>query len=850
VKKLIPLFCLLLLIVGVSINATSDASDRIAKALDFRSGHLPGHHCNLCGGYYAQPSAIANTPNPPPYNTTAITITATGPVIFRANGTSVMEDNIVVTQPGRLIHADKAIIYRDKRSGKITDIQLIGHVRIQENNKLLVGKKANYNIAKNTLSLDDALYHLKGMHEMTTVTTSFDAWGTAKSIQRQGDGTIDLQDGQYTTCPPKNPSWILSAKELKLDHAKGEGYAKDAVLRFKKVPILYVPYYSFPLNAKRKSGFLAPTMGYATQDGFYVGEPYYLNLAPNYDLLLTPQWYSDRGLQLSSTFRYLTRQSDGFFYLNFLPNDQKFGRFQRNALNIFSGNTSPTLQPYLSELSTKSNRRLFLNVENHVEFNDYWSGKFYARYLSDPYYPKDFQSQYLSQTTNQLPSFAKLNYARNHWEDTFLIQTYQTLHPLNQFGTPAQNQYSRLPELDFHAAYPQLIKNIDFDFSGQAVKFIYHSDFAPYTYQLPVGNRIHLRPSFSHSFTWPSAYVTPQLTADSTAYFSRLATANANMTRPEYNADRTLPIFDIDSGLYFDRTTHFGHGDYIQTLEPRIFYLYTPYKNQNSLPNFDTQLLPFSISDLYSLNSFSGFDRMQNANQVTLGLTSHLLRASNADDILSAQLGMIDYFAKQRVCLTQGCQPVSQSTSPIAGALTWNPNLLWSINSQMAWSTELDQINNAQAGVEYHLSQKHIIILNYQFTHGNPNTPVDAFSSTNTSLITAGLLWPITGRWDLFGYTYYNLTNNRPQNEYAGLTYSTCCWSTRFVISNDYNGVSQINGSPSFQNQYAKTYYVEFLLKGMGSAGNRRAEDMLTSTLPGFEDAFTSKGHYRLNQTM
>lgn len=827
-------------------SAFSDST--IAEALGW---HASPDKSNLCGGYYTEPESISSVPNPPDYQTVPVTVTAKGPVIFRTNGTSVLQKEVEIKQPGRLIRADKAVIYHDKQTGKVTDIKLSGNVHVQEAGKLLIGKKADYNVAKNTLEFNNAIYHLTGKHQMLQVTTPFDAWGTADSMTRDNQGTITLNHAQYTTCSPTHPSWMLDAKSLELNRVKEEGYARNVVIRFKKVPIFYTPYYSFPLSTQRESGFLPPSMGYATQHGFYVTEPYYWNIAPNYDLLVSPTWYALRGVQLNNYFRYLTPDSDGFLYASILPNDRRFSQFKQNTLNNFANNTSTTVTPYLSELSKSSNDRGFFDFENHMQFNKAWSAKVYARYLTDPYYAEDFQTEYLFHNADQIPSFAELNFQGSHWQDRFLIQRYQTLHPIDQYATPAQNQYTRLPELDFSAAYPRFLPDTDFNLSAQAVKFDYHSVFAPLTYQVPVGDRLHLEPSISTPLNWSAFYFTPQIAADSTSYYTGLPTTGPGLARANDEDNRTLPIFDIDSGLYFDRLANISGRNYMETVQPRVFYLYTPYENQSNYPNFDTQLLPFSTTNLYSTNQFTGFDRLQNADQLTVGLSSNLLRTADASDVLSAQLGVINYFEPQKVCLVSGCVPNTGSASPIAGALTWNPNPLWSVNSQIAWDTVLKQINNSQFGVQYHFNTQHVIVLNYQFTHGNPDTPFDAFGySTNTSLITAGLVWPLTFRWHFFGYSYYDLTHRRPQNQYVGLSYNTCCWALRFILSDDYNGITQINGNQTTQNQFSSTYYVEFLLKGLGSAGNRSAENMLMSTLPGFQDAFSNRGHYGYNQSV
>ncbi|PIZ04334.1 MAG: LPS-assembly protein LptD [Gammaproteobacteria bacterium CG_4_10_14_0_8_um_filter_38_16] len=822
-----------------------DDQKTIADALGWHASKNPSRQCQLCGGYYIEPRSIAAVPNPPNPKSVPATITAKGPVVFRANGVSVLRDDVVITQPGRIVHADRALIYHNQKTGKISHIHLMGHVKVEEDGKLLVGHDAEYNISKNTFTINHVAYHLVGEHLQISNAAKFNAWGTAKKIHRTNNGVIDLTNATYSTCPPIDPSWIISAKTMRLDHASGEGYAKNAVVRFKGVPILYTPYYSFPLNDDRKSGILPPSGGYATGHGFYFSVPYYWNIAPNYDAIITPQWYSDRGVQLNTFFRYLTSVSDGFFYTSILPDDNEFLSFKRNTLNNYRNNTSTDAAPYISQLNSDHRYRGFFDFENHVEFNQFWSGKFYARYVTDPYFAEDFQSEYLGQNTNQVPSLMELDYQGTHWDDTFLVQSYQTLHPIDQILSPAQNQYTRLPEINFNAAYPDALPHVNFNLSGQAVNFDYNSAFTPLTYQMPIGGRLHIQPSISRPFTTPSLFLTPKITTDITSYFARLPANNAVTPRPSFDKTRTLPIFDIDSGLYFDRIAHFGGKNYIQTLEPRLFYLYTPYLNQNSYPNFDTQLLPFSIVNLYSLNQFTGFDRVQNANQLSIGLTSNMLRASDASDVLNAQLGFIDYFTDPRVCLAQGCNPKTGSISPITGSLTWSPNALWAINSQAAWDTTSHQINNAQLNTEYRMDERHIIVLGYQFAHSNSDTPFDAFGfSTNSSLITAGLVWPVTLHWHFFGYTYYDLTHHRPQNQYVGLSYGTCCWAVRAIIADNFIGATSENSGTTYQNQYSSAYYVEFLLKGLGSAGNRRAEDMLTSTLPGFSDLFSNRGHY------
>ncbi len=829
-----------------AVNSVSNYSHaEIANLLGWKTGVPPKNvPCNLCGGYYLQPNFIVDVPNPPPFKKVPAQVTSQGPVVFSTNGDSILQGNVRITQPGRLVRADKAIIHRDPATGKVITITLIGHVRVEEYGKLLVGQMAIFNLLTGRLIVEQAVYHLAGKHHLKTKMEIFDAWGMAENIDHQSDGIMDMTGATYTTCSPLDPSWVMSAKEINLNKITEKGYAKDVTLRFKGVPILWAPYYSFPLSNARKTGFLSPSIGYSAVDGASIAEPYYWNMAPNYDFLFTPQWYSERGALLHGYFRYLTPNSDGIFYTSFIPYDQGFTQYRNNTLNSSTA-APPGSAPYLASLQNYSSTRGYIDFENDKTFNQYWNSKLYLRYVTDPYFPNDFSSPFLSQNTNQVPSFGQLNYLGDHWNSTLLVQSYQTLHPLTQITTPAQNQYTRLPEFDVSGTYPQFASGFNAAVSAQAVNFDYNSSYYPYTYQRPIGQRFHILPSISRPFDFADGYVTPKLYADSTTYESGLSTVNPGMPRQELDINRTLPIFDIDSGLYFDRDMTFGGGKYIQTLEPRIFYLYTPYLDQDEYPNFDTQSLPFSFMNLYTINQFTGFDRLQNANQLSLGLTTRVLRKDDSGNLLTGQFGFIDYFETPQVCLLPGCQNTPQSISPITGALTYNPNDTWSVNSSIAWDTTLKEINNAEAGVQYQFDNKEIAVLNYTFAHANADTPFNTLGlTTNSSLLTAGFLWPVTHRWNLFLYDYYNLEAGHTESEYGGVSYNTCCWSMRFVVQNAYTGTTLVNNGAANQNTYNTTYYIELLLIGLGSGGNQSAESLLTGTLPGFEDAFSKHSQY------
>lgn len=824
----------------------------IAHLLGWRTG-IPNNpkQETVCGGYYEEPNFITAVENPPSYKNTPVQITSQGSVFFQKNGDSVLQNNVRISQPGRLIRADKAIIHRDAKTGKIISIDLIGNVRVMEHGKFIASKSATFDTHHNKITMHDVVYRIAGIHSKRTESEPFDAWGTAQVASRESHHILDLRHASYTTCAPDNPAWHIVAKHIHLDKQKQKGYAKNATLYFRHIPVFWSPYYSFKLNRERKSGFLSPTLGYATKHGFYFTLPYYWNMAPNYDFLFTPEYYSLRGVLMYGKFRYISERSHGHLYASMISHDRQFSQFRTNTLNSFSGVAlSNNLSPYISDLKNHGSTRGNIDFKNVAQWNTKWSSQLYLRYVTDPYFGSDFESPYLNQNINQLPSFGQLNYLGDHWQASFLAQTYQTLHLLSQFLEPAQNQYTRLPEVNLYGTYPQLLSGFNLDLSFQAVNFDYKSAYYPFTYQRPIGQRVHIRPSISHPFNGAAGYVTPKLSADSTQYFSQLPTT-PGVARVTQNINRTLPIFDMDSGLYFDRKLSIGHHSFIQTLEPRFFYLYTPYLNQDAYPNFDTQILPFSFTDLYSLNRFAGFDRLQNANQLSMGLTSRILRQNDSSDFLTAQLGLIDYFDQPHVCLLPGCQNTVEHISPVVGALTFDPNPIWSMTSQVAWDTALHQMNNAQAGVRFRLDNRRIAVVNYVFTHSNQDTPFSTLGFTsNSSLLTLGATWPMTQRWSVFGYNYYNLTSDHPEAEYVGLAYNTCCWALRAVVENTYTGATQINGSTVFRNTYNTSYFLELLLIGLGSAGNQSAESLLSGTLPGFEDMFSNHSRYGYNRNV
>lgn len=824
-------------------------NDNIANILGWQASKTS--LCNLCGGYFKQPTSILRYPNPAPANTLPTYITADGPTLFSQQGASILQKNVLVKQHGRLIKADKAYVYRNRKSHKITLVKFVGHVHMREAGKLITGPTAKWNLAKNTARFSKAAYFLAENRLFHNKKNHSTAWGIAKTIKRDANGVIELWDATYSTCPPVDPTWVLSAAHIKLNHKKGEGKAYNAVLKVHDIPVMYLPYYSFSINKQRKTGFLTPTLGYSKKKGGEFSLPFYWNMAPNYDMTITPHYMSTRGMQINTLFRYLTKKNAGYAYVSYLNNDREFHDFREDQINYYSSGNIPTIyQPYIDKLRDYHDDRSFYSFKDTTHFTPQdpyifprWSGSVNLNYVTDPYYFRDFGYSFGSIYSNQLFNNMKLDYISRHWTMDILAQSYQTLHLINQSNNPVENQFQRLPEFDANGYYPNLPAGLDFNLSMQAVHFDYGSDFPPFTYQEPIGNRLHFRPSLSRPIDWQSGYITPQLSIDNTDYYTKQAVASAGISRPSFNASRNLPIFDIDSGMIFDRHYRFDNHDYLQTLEPRLFYLYIPCLNQDKYPIFDSNILPFSYNQLFTLNSFSGFDRLNNANQLTMALTSHIYNTKTNLQTFSFGVGVIDYFTTPRVCISNGCEPDYEHLSPIVAKATYQATRFWSASASTAWSTKNHHSNNDSISLSYIRGPQRSATIGYEFVRASPSTPeTDNLGfSTNTNLYWAGITWPITHRWSTLAYWYYNISHRQPENYYFGLQYSSCCWTARFIINKTFTGFATASTANNRISQFDTQYYIQILLKGLGAVGNSDPDSLLKSTIPGFEDPFMNQ---------
>lgn len=820
-KKIIVLLFLFFFRSAISlpVNYTPITESLPPLEIAHMLGWAPCHGL-ICGGYFQEPPIVSAYPHPPEISATATTITADETVSFSVVGTSSLSGNVTITQPGRKITADKATLYRDK-TGQITHIWLEGNVHFMEAGKHIVACRLYVDLQNKYARLEGILYRLSKRNKLDQ---ELNAWGSASLAQRLTNGVLQLDNGTYTTCSPTSITWQVVASQIRVDQEAGRGDAYNSRLYIHNVPVLWLPYYSFPTDKRRKTGFLFPTVGYTDRFGLDVGIPFYFNLAPNYDLTIITDLISQRDVLFESQFRYLSACSAGDLNIAIVPYDKVFAQFRSTAASTYGVNDQTI--PFLNRIENASNTRGYITFHDGTNFNSHLWGSLNINYVSDDYYLQDFAKNPFTSINDQLLNQAELNFANDNWRVLGKLLTFQTLHPINQ--QPIRDQYSRLPQIYFTSDYPIAPNRLDLQLNGEYVYFSKRKQFLTHAIE-PTGNRFHLQPYVSFPLIQEAGFVIPKLQLDMTYY-------DLNDRKPgePESIGRVLPIFNIDSGIYFQKE----FSKYVHTFEPRLFYLYVPYYNQNDIPLFDTTLPAFSVAQLFRTNRFIGYDRIGDANQVSLAVSSRILDGYTGYQLFKASVGEIFYLQQPKVCLTPDCFnefQVNNNLSPLVGEISYNLTPNWETVANVAFNPEDWGLNNASVEFHYHPSPKHLFTFGYDFVRKGDELTTYALDSVRKNLNRIDLAgaWQLNDHWQLLGNWNYNLSHGHPQAYFYGFQYDSCCWAFRVVLSRIITAES-VNDVATFQNNY----YVQFQLKGLGNVGNSDAGSLLTSSIFGYVDTF------------
>jgi LPS-assembly protein len=696
-----------------------------------------------------------------------------------------------------------------------------GRVTVRQDARSVAGDSVTYDYSIDKLTVKGAVDFLDPRLRVRSDTGSYDPLGGASFNQaffqlmdRQGrgfaedidvhpDGKVDLSRVRYTSCPVGNDDWMLQATKIDLDTKLQEGVAHHVIMRFKDVPIFYTPYISFPLGDERKSGILYPQLGHSSSNGFEFELPYYFNLAPNYDLTVTPGILTARGVQLSEDFRYLTAGSHGEFDATLLPNDKKDADDNRSYLR------------FTDVTDLMQGLRVDTDIAN----------------VSDANYFQDFAVGTAQTSVTYLERRADLLYYDDAWRIRAELQNFQTI----DWGVqPDDRPYSRVPRVEANALYPIADSNFEFAFSSEAVDFVREVG--------PTGLRLNLSPEIRWSSRGPGYFFEPAVGYDFTVYDLQGGVEGISSA-----PTRALPYARMDAGLVFERDAG-SQGQRTQTLEPRIVYSYVPYRNQNNLPIFDSALPDFNLTELFQTNRFVGSDRIGDANQLALALTTRLFDNNSGTQYLSATIGQIRYFTIPQVGLvdndyiyatnpysSNAAQAVAMpAVNPLAipGALIWRgqsfvpypgqntyapgqsyvspdqalygsqspygftrqpvatepgqtnstfpaSNIIadialtgykhLSLNLDYQWNPYTSQTETSAISVQYHPDSSRVVNIGYRFQEGILKQYDGSFA------------WPITDRWNTVGRWVYSLQDHQTIEQVAGFEYKSCCYRIQLV---------------------------------------------------------------------
>ena len=592
----------------------------------------------------------------------------------------------------------------------------------------------------------------------------------AKTILFEGQDKKRLKDARYTTCPAGVDDWYIKAKELALNDFTETGVGKNAYIEFKKVPILYTPWISFSYSGQRKSGLLAPTFGTSSKTGIDVSVPFYWNIAPNMDAILTAREMSKRGIQLQGTFRYLEETFSGKDTLEYLPND-----------------------------SQSNQARYYANLKHQQTLGHGWSAGYSLEKVSDNQYFSELSTRVITTSRIILPQQFNVDYNDETWHFNGLAQKFQTLDNVTY-------PYERLPQLTLSGN--QYFGDVNANLYTQFVAFDANKN-API---IPTGNRYTLYPSISLPMSRPYGYITPKLGIHFTNYTLNNVASNLE------SQQRTLPIFSIDSGLYFDRDFKVANRGYSQTLEPRMFYVYIPYKNQSNIPLFDTGEADLNFGTMFRENRFTGNDLINDANQVSLALTTRLIETDTGIQRLSASIGQRYYFTNQKVALPGTTLSQSNSSDIIAG-LSANLKSSWRVDTFWQYNTE--SANGVRTTISSRYNPEPGKALNLSYSYRRDLT--GAAISTGINQFDISGQWPLSQGWYGVGRINYSLQDKQIIESLAGIEYNAGCWQARSVIQRVSTATANAN--------YALFFQLE--LSGVASIGTNPLS-IIRRSIPGY----------------
>ncbi|NWN90052.1 LPS-assembly protein LptD [Marinobacter adhaerens] len=687
----------------------------------------------------------------------------------------------------------------DARYEVDSELYLKGDVRLRQGNFQATGSEARYNQSAGQVAIQGPLvsrgngFLLTGDHAEYSVDTGrFDIntatfllhgpemRGRAESLSRMDDSRVEIREGMLTTCGPRQNDWSVVASEIELDQSEGFGTAKHVRLEVLDVPVFYWPYASFPIDDRRKSGFLYPQFGSSSAgSGAFLAVPYYLNLAPHYDATLTPQYIHGRGLFNEAEGRYLSSLGETTLQLGYIDNDST----------------------YRDENPGESGQRWALDATTRAAFGGGWRGYGDFSVVSDEDYLSDLnRSLEINQTTHLQRKGGVRYQGPNQYFDVYL-NDYQTV---SDRIAQASKPYAQLPE----ALYAGTTEAGIFEAGLESQYTWFHRDNDTLTgLDRANGQRFRARPELAVPMRALWGYSRPSVSLDYTRYDLE------DYTKGDGSFDRTVPVVEWDNGLYFDRQSSLFDVPYNQTLEPRLYYAWADAEaDQNDIPAFDTALQTFRFEQLFRPDRFVGGDRVGDANQLTVALTSRFNDLVTGAERARFSIGQVQYFKDREVTLF-GEGGGDRSRSPLAGEVVLNPLQNLQIRSSGLWDPETGETEEGRSQLVFHSED-----YRYLATVGH------TYSKGELEQSDIGAVIPATDRVSLIGRWVYDSDLDRTVGSLAGIEYNNCCWSVQVVHQNYLTDDEELDSRLLFQIQ----------LRGLGGSGG--SSTSISEAIYGFDE--------------
>ncbi|MEM9621783.1 MAG: LPS-assembly protein LptD [Pseudomonadota bacterium] len=701
-----------------------------------------------------------------------------------------LSGNVNIEQGNRRLRAPQAVLDEQARVAEFP-----AGVRMDQPGLIMQGRQARVNLNSSEADLNNVQF----------VLADASLRGTAERLQQDSDGDMTLTRSAFTRCEPGNNGWRLQTSRLEIAQDEVFGTARNATLKFKSIPVFYSPYLKFPVSDERVSGFLFPTLAYSDEDGVDVATPYYFNLAPNYDATFAPRYISRRGAAAELELRHKSRWQDTVLGGAWLPEDdlyngvlslEDFEELQQSS-TVDIGEFEPA-DRWLAALDHRGRIGRF---RTSADFTS----------VSDADYFRDLGSDLGISSRIELQRRGEIQY--NH-ERLFVRLWGQRFQRLDEIGV---EDYQRLPELELLYSHP--LGPLELSLGAKWADFDRDTDglngLAAVT-----GQRTHIEPRVSLPFSWPFGFLTFSAGYQYTSYDLEQDEQAGGLQLVDETPDRSIGVASVDGGLVFERDLRLFQQDLVQTLEPRVYYLWQEFDDQDNLPRFDASVLTFGYQQLFRANRFSGLDRIGDANQASLGVTSRFLSRETGREYFRFSIGEIFYFEDREVTLT-GVQTDDerQMTSAIASEVSARLAGNWRLTGNVVWDPNDNEVDEGGAALQYRRDNRHIFNLGFR------NRRSEDIEQTDVSL-----MWPITRQFSIFGRWNYDLVSGRTIEGIGGIEYSDCCLQVRLMARRFLDSPANTNFTDV---EGDEGVFLQIVFKGLAGFGNR-AESILERGIRGY----------------